>query len=178
VVQGVDRTAHLVQQLLTLARLDPATGPGASQTVSLDEVAAHCITELAPTANIDIGLERDARAVVQGDATLLGILLRNLIDNAIRYTPAGGRITVSTARQAERVVWVVTDTGPGIPAAERERVLERFYRVLGTEQAGSGLGLSIVQRIAVLHGATLQLLDTQPGPGLRVEVTFPAIRAH
>ncbi len=177
VVQGVDRTAHLVQQLLTLARLDPATGLGASRAVSLDDVAANCITELAPTANVDIGLDRDARAVVQGDATLLGILLRNLIDNAIRYTPAGGRVTVSTARQAEQVVWIVADTGPGIPEVERERVLERFYRVLGTEQAGSGLGLSIVQRIAALHGATLRLLDAQPGPGLRVEVSFPAIRA-
>jgi signal transduction histidine kinase len=118
-----------------------------------------------------IALELDALpTTVTGDADMLRILLRNLVDNAIRYTPAGGQVMVSIT---ERTL-SVTDTGPGIPAAERERVFDRFHRLAGQEKEGSGLGLSIVARIAERHGAKIRLTDGEGGVGLRVEVEFPA----
>ena len=94
---------------------------------------------------------------MQGHADALAILLRNLVDNAVRYTPDGGKVEISMVREQRCVLLRVADSGPGIPAAEREKVFKRFYRALGTEAPGSGLGLSIVQRIAELHRATLVL---------------------
>ena len=122
------------------------------------------------------GLEGDEDVRVCGDATLLGILLRNLVDNAIRYTPAGGSVVVRAERRRDGAALVVSDTGPGIPAAQRARVRERFYRVLGSGEEGSGLGLSIVQRIADLHGARLTLGDGPGGSGLSAEVAFFAVQ--
>ena len=103
----------------------------------------------------------------------LHTLLFNLVDNAIRYTPAGGRVDVASCREDGRAVLVVTDTGPGIPDADRDRVFDRFYRRVGTETSGSGLGLSIVRNIARRHGAEV-FLDAGPGgQGLAVRVRFP-----
>jgi two-component system sensor histidine kinase QseC len=176
VVAGADRTAHLVEQLLVLARLDPGAAVLQRQPVRLDEVAAACLAELAPVAaakRIDVGLEAGGGVTVAGDPVLLGILLRNLVDNAVRYNPAGGAVSVAVEQRDAGAVLVVEDNGPGIPAAERGRVTERFYRVLGSGEEGSGLGLSIVQRIAELHGAVLRLGEGRDGRGLRVEVVFP-----
>src|SRR5690606_20375285 len=111
-----------------------------------------------------------------GNRGLLAILLRNLVDNAIRYTPAGGIVDVAVLHQAESVALTVTDSGPGIAPEEREHVLGRFHRVLGSGQDGSGLGLSIVARIAELHRATLTLDSGPAGHGLCVSVGFPALR--
>lgn len=176
VIAGVDRTAHLVEQLLVLARLDPGAAVLQRQPVRLDELAAACLAELAPAAaakRIDVGLEGKGGVTVAADPVLLGILLRNLVDNAVRYTPAGGAVSVVTEQRGAGAVLMVEDNGPGIPAAERSRVTERFYRVLGSGEEGSGLGLSIAQRIAELHGATLRLGEGRDGRGLRVEVVFP-----
>jgi two-component system sensor histidine kinase QseC len=176
VVAGADRTAHLVEQLLVLARLDPGAAVLQRQPVRLDEVAAACLAELAPVAaakRIDVGLEAGGGVTVAGDPVLLGILLRNLVDNAVRYNSAGGAVSVAVEQRDAGAVLVVEDNGPGIPAAERGRVTERFYRVLGSGEEGSGLGLSIVQRIAELHGAVLRLGEGRDGRGLRVEVVFP-----
>ena len=104
---------------------------------------------------------------------LLLELVANLVDNAVRYTPSGGHVTVGTTRVPDGWSLTVTDSGPGIPPAERERVFERFYRVAGSDGEGSGLGLSIVQEIARACGATVSLREAAPGPGLVVDVRFP-----
>lgn len=165
------RAARLVDQLLTLARLDPENA-GTTETVSLDRLAqdvcaAHGGAALAK--DVELALEAEP-ATVAGNGDMLRILLRNLVDNGIRYTPAGGRVTV-IVKPAQLAV---CDTGPGIPAEERQRVFDRFRRLAGQETEGSGLGLSIVQRIAERHGARLRLEDGDGGCGLRVVVEFPA----
>ena len=175
-VQGVDRATHLVEQLLTLARLDPEQGLKKREPVDLHGLAVSVLGQLAPEAiakNIDLSLMESPPINVAGDAGALGVLLRNLVDNAIRYTPQDGKVTVEILLQAGLAVLRVTDSGPGIPEEERGRVFERFYRGLGTRAAGSGLGLSIARRIAELHGAVVALDTPENGVGLRVTVSFP-----
>jgi signal transduction histidine kinase len=104
---------------------------------------------------------------------MLAIMTRNLVDNALKYTPAGGKVEVRIAQHGRRIALDVDDSGPGIPPEERERVFERFYRQVGTNVPGSGLGLSIVKRIADLHHAGVRL-DHSPLGGLRIEVVFNA----
>ncbi len=171
-VLGTDRATHLVEQLLTLARLDPAAVATATENCDLSELARRTLSELASSAvakDIELELTGLESAPMAGYPGMLGILLRNLVDNAIRYTPPGGRVRVSVS--AERLE--VMDSGPGIPAEERQRVFDRFYRVLGSEVPGSGLGLSIVSRIACLHGATVMLGEGDGSKGLRVTVELP-----
>jgi two-component system sensor histidine kinase QseC len=173
VINGVDRATHLAQQLLTLARIDPTLWVGRDQ-VDLPALASEVLAEIAPAAlahDIDLGLEARATAVLRGDSAMLGILLRNLVDNAIKFTPAGGKVEVRVGRDGRRIVLSVDDSGPGIPPQERTRVFERFYRQIGALAPGSGLGLSIVKRIADLHHAAVRLGDSPLG-GLRVEVIF------
>ena len=160
---GASHATHLVNQLLTLARVDPETG------LQMQPVALHHLTEEICAAHGAMALDKNIHleldttpVIVQGDADLLRILLRNLIDNAIQYTPAGGRVNVQVAENT----LTVTDTGLGIPAHERALVLRRFYRLAGQDTQGSGLGLSIVARIAELHGAHLELADGENGGGL------------
>jgi len=175
VVLGCQRTAHLVDQLLTLARLEPEQLQS-DEPCDLRTLAVETISELAPITvqkNIELQLAEGPAVRVPGVATLLGILMRNLIDNAIRYSPSGSRVQIAIMRRDDKAVLSVIDQGPGIPAEARERVWERFYRVLGSEQTGSGLGLSIVKRIADLHHANATLAPGEDGKGLRVEVVFP-----
>ena len=164
------RASHLVEQLLTLARLDPAAGLPMSD-LRLDQLAAEvCADHGARAVEKNIALELDAPApvVVAGNAAMLRVLLRNLIDNAVRYTPAGGKVGVGvTARML-----TVNDSGPGIPPAQREDALRRLHRLAGQDIEGSGLGLSIVARIAALHEATLELTDGIGQPGLSVRLGF------
>ena len=177
VISGCDRAAHLVEQLLTLARLDPQRAGQRHAPVDLRELAVQVLAELAPIAlakNIEIGLAEGPAAQVSGDALMLAVLLRNLVDNAIRYTPPGGEVSVAVERTDREVELSVTDDGPGIPAEERDKVGQRFYRILGSGESGSGLGLSIVLRIAELHRAGVTLGEGRGGRGLRVDVRFPA----
>jgi two-component system sensor histidine kinase QseC len=178
ILEGVDRATHLVGQLLTLARLDPDVAAAQYEPVDMVQTAVAVIGERAPSAlekNIEIELTEDSRGVVNGDAAALAILIRNLVDNAIRYTPPGGRVEASIAtREDSSVTLTVTDNGPGIPEIERARVFERFYRAPGSSSQGCGLGLSIVQRIAELHGARVELNTPAAGSGLKVTVRFPA----
>lgn len=182
VVEGADRAARLVEQLLLLARLDPQAALPVTP-VRLDEAAHGCVAGLAPWAagkGVDLGLVGDAgtaEAMVMGDAALLAVLARNLVDNAVRYTPPGGRVDVVVEMREGHVRLRVADDGPGIPEAARGRVLDRFYRVPGSGEAGSGLGLSIAARIAALHGATLTLGEGVGGRGLSVTVAFPTAAA-
>lgn len=179
VVSGCDRAARVVEQLLTLARLDAATAevPG---HVALRALARAAIAEAAPAAvarAIDVSLEPGAEFDVAGHSGLLQILLRNLLDNAIRYTPDGGAVQVGVISDARGIVLAVADNGVGIAPEEQSRVLERFYRVVGTRADGSGLGLSIVTRVAAVHGARLELGAGIGGRGTRVSVTFPHLPA-
>jgi two-component system sensor histidine kinase QseC len=165
----------LVQQLLTLARLDPDEPGSKAEVCDLQALARTAVAELAPFAlsrKVEIDLAEGAAVEISGHAGLIAILLRNLIDNAIRYSSAGGSVHVRAARTGAAAVLTITDQGPGIPAGERDKVGQRFYRVLGTEEYGSGLGLSIVKRIAELHGAGIDLGDGEQGKGLAVAVRF------
>ncbi len=175
---GLDRTAHVVAQLLALARAEPDAAPAIpTAPVRLADVVAEVIADhaaLAASAGVDLGAaELRDDAVVRGDAAALRTLLANLVANALRHAPAGGRVDVSAAVRAGRPALVVLDHGPGIPASERGRVFDRFYRRAGAAGPGTGLGLAIVKAIADRHGAAVALDDT-PGGGLTVRVEFPA----
>lgn len=179
---GLERLTHLVTQLLTLARHEPGAAVAGQQPVALHELAATVVGEMTQAAldrNIDLGLDateggdgETAGPTVHGDPDALRILLTNLIDNALRYVPAGGKVDVRVQRaDAGRVALIVADNGPGIPPEQRARVLDRFYRLPDAPSGGSGLGLAIVDEIAQVHRATLTLEDNEPG--LRVTVVFP-----
>jgi len=173
---GVARASHVVEQLMTLARVEPEAMAQTRTECDIVVLAKDAIVAraaLAADKSIDLGLARETPAVVTGDPASLGILLSNLIDNALRYTPRGGRIDVSVDRDDEAVTLSVADTGPGIPAEARERVFDRFYRGDDNVEPGSGLGLSIVKRIADAHRASITLDAAGAGDGLVVRVRFP-----
>ena len=176
---GVQRAIRLVEQMLALARQEPRAETQ-RVAVRLDELAREIVAELVPHADvgrIDLGVSAAQPASVRGDPDALRTLLRNLVDNAVRYTPAGGRVDVSVVEAAEGDTTgarlTVSDDGPGIPAAEHARVFDRFHRRAGTAPPGSGLGLSIVKTIAQAHGATITLAEGPAGQGLAVTVSFP-----
>ncbi|HMC45103.1 MAG TPA: HAMP domain-containing sensor histidine kinase [Caballeronia sp.] len=174
--QGQSRAAHLVQQLLTLARQEPGLAAQPFSSVELAHVMRLVVSEYAPFAakkNIDIGVSDNRQASVSGDFEALRVMLGNLIDNAIQYTPPGGAIDVALRLHDGNAVIEISDTGPGVPEQERERVFDRFYRRDTAHTAGSGLGLAIVKNIADRHHAGILLENRAPGPGLRVSVTFP-----
>jgi len=174
---GIERATRLVEQLLVLARQEASMAGGAPrQNVDIAGAAKRAVAELASVATakgIDLGLQRADAAGIEGQPDALMILLRNLIDNAIKYTPHGGTVDVSVTVEHGTVRVAVEDSGPGIPPAERERVFDRFYRVPGSDAAGSGLGLAIIKSIAERHGATLALGESKRLGGLEATVTFP-----
>ncbi|HQR11289.1 MAG TPA: ATP-binding protein [Casimicrobiaceae bacterium] len=180
--QGVDRASHLVEQLLAMARLEPeamARNFGDCDLVALakDSIVARAV--LAADKRIDLGLARATPVRVRADAASVSMLLANLLDNALRYTPKGGRIDVAVDDDGGHAVLTVADTGPGIEPGERERVFDRFHRGANagesSKQNGSGLGLSIVKRIVDAHGAAIALDAGPEGRGLAVKVRFPAV---
>jgi len=174
--RGQARAAHLVQQLLTLARQEPGITPPPHAPVDLAELARVVLSEYAPVAanrNISLAIGETAPASVSGDFEALRVMLGNLVDNAIRYTPEGGAVGIALRLRERKAVLEVSDTGPGIPPEDRARVFDRFYRREATHVAGSGLGLAIVKNIADRHRASILLEDCAPGPGLRVSVIFP-----
>ena len=179
---GVARVARLVEQLLAIAR-EQHGAAAAPAPLDLDELVRRTVAEFVPlaeAAGIDLGVESAEAVRVAGDADALRRLLGNLIDNAVRYTPAGGRVDVAVGREAGaplRAVVTVTDTGPGIPAEERERVFARFHRIPGTAGTGSGLGLALARSIAQRHGGEVLLEDGPGGRGLRALLRLPAIAA-
>ncbi|HEU5436047.1 MAG TPA: ATP-binding protein [Telluria sp.] len=175
---GIERATRLVEQLLVLARQEATSQEvlTASQ-VSLADLARRAAGDLATVAQqkgVDMGLHRADEVSVPGHADALMILLRNLVDNAIKYTPAGGTVDIEVRREANgSAVLLVEDSGPGIPPDERERVFDRFYRIAGSEAAGSGLGLAIIKAIAERHGALLTLGHSERLNGLAASVVFP-----
>lgn len=173
---GVDRAAHLVDQLLRMARLDPELQHKAFAPVRLDEVVKRVVGDFSGQAEargIDLGVEECSPVRVSGQAEGLRIMVGNLVDNALRYTPAGGRVDVNLIWADGMALLTVSDTGPGIPVAERERVFDRFYRLGGADIPGSGLGLAIVRQVVELHSGNISLEDPPDG-GLRVVVSLPA----
>ncbi|QDX81314.1 hypothetical protein B9N43_08705 [Denitratisoma sp. DHT3] len=176
VVAATDRATHLVEQLLTLARLDSGSRGAGLIDCELRACAAEAVARSAPQAlarGIELVLEEGPPLPILGQPVLLSVLLRNLLDNAVRYSPPGSQVRVVLERGADGVAALaVVDQGPGIPAEERAQVLDRFYRIAGSGESGSGLGLSIVARIAELHGARLALADGPAGRGLAVRVSF------
>lgn len=175
VIAGCDRASHVVEQLLTLARLEPEDFRAQLVRCDLLALAASVISDMAAQAlerNVDLELDATVPVIVDGDPALLGILLRNLVDNAVRYSPPGSAVRVDARTECGSGVLSVTDNGRGIPAEDRDMVLQRFYRILGSGESGSGLGLSIVQRIAEIHGAEVRLAQAPGGRGLRVDVSL------
>jgi two-component system OmpR family sensor kinase/two-component system sensor histidine kinase QseC len=196
---AVERAVHLIEQLLTLARNEPQDARGRPlQPVDLLEVATDALSDthaLALARGIETSLESTpggvnsaaggaaagssagpAHALVQADREALRVLVRNLIDNAVRYTPPGGRVQVRTVARPQGALLEVGDSGPGIPAAERPRAFDRFHRRAGSPEGGCGLGLAIVKAIAERHGAQISLDDAALG-GLCVRVAFPPLPA-
>jgi two-component system OmpR family sensor kinase len=175
---GVARATRLVEQLLSLARQQ---GEGTRQPaeLALDELARELVVEalqIADRKRIDLGLDAPTRVTVSGEPDSLRALLRNLLDNALRYTPDGGQVDVAVRRESasgqDSAVLEVTDSGPGIPEPERARVFDRFYRVPGTVSAGSGIGLAIVKAVADRHGAQVEITTPTRGHGTTVRVRF------
>ena len=185
IVAGTVRATRLIDQLLLMAR---AENPDNVQVTAVDVRAlTHTQTQQwvdqAISVQIDLGFEAaDSPIFIKGQALLLAELLNNLIDNALRYTPAKGQVTVSVSQTDQLVIVAVEDTGQGIPSVERERIFDRFYRVLGTKADGSGLGLAIVRQIAIQHGASIHILDplqqALPTVGTRIEVRFERLTAE
>jgi signal transduction histidine kinase len=179
----VDRATRLVEQLMTLARLDPQYDAHAAnhalEPMDLSALLAARLPTLREQAekqqlHLEATLEH-APCLVHAASFL--ILLRNLIDNALRYTPVGGRVHLSCQIRQQQVCLTIADSGPGIPVAMRTRVFDRFFRLSDAGKSGSGLGLSIVKRIAEAHHATIELADGLDGAGLAVQICFPLCRA-
>lgn len=173
---GVDRGIRLIGQLLTLARLDPEQALPQTEVVDLGALAQAVCAELAPLA-----LQREQALALEvepnlptllGNGDMLSMLVGNLLDNAIRYSPQGGHIQVDIGQSDAGLQMTVSDDGPGIPTSLRQRVFDRFYRGAGQSQAGTGLGLSICKRIAELHHARLRIDDAAGQRGTAVKVLF------
>jgi two-component system sensor histidine kinase TctE len=176
---ATENLSRLIHQLLALARSEPdAQSAHTLERVDLNREMREATGEWVPRAlqrNIDLGFEgTDAPVIVQGNAFLLREMLGNLLDNAIRYSPAGSHVTVEVSCEERYAVLRVEDNGSGIAPEDRTHVFERFYRVLGTEADGCGLGLAIVREVAEGHGATVSLGDGTTGRGIAVHVRFPA----
>jgi two-component system, OmpR family, sensor kinase len=180
--QGIERGRNLLNQLLTLARVQSATH-SPSGSISVLQVYRRVLEDLLPLAeakHIDIGVTEgnDARVLV-GELDLITVI-KNLVDNSIRYTPEGGRIDLGLTVRGRHVVLQIKDSGPGIPSVEQERVFDPFYRVLGSDEMGSGLGLSIVKTITDRIGAEVQLAfsDEEMQTGLCVTVSMLVVDVH
>jgi two-component system, OmpR family, sensor histidine kinase QseC len=175
-LQGCDRATRLVEQLLTLSRLE-SDAEHALVGVDLAALTRQVVAEVAPQAlgkQQVIEVTADNPCTVQGDATLLAVLIRNLVDNAIRYSPKGASVKIGVSSEQGAVRLSVEDSGPGMSAADMRRVGERFFRVIGSGQDGSGLGWSIARRIAAVHRAVLHVARSESLGGLLVEVGFSA----
>ena len=175
---GIDNATHLVRQMLMLARLDPDITDREFTPQDLSRILTEVAADVASIA-VEKGVKLEVREVqgkmlIKGRAEALSVLIRNLLDNAVRYTPAGGWVKAGISRSPDGLVLKVSDSGPGIAEQDKDRIFDRFYRGLGTGQTGSGLGLSIVQRVVDLHGAKIEFqTGSGKGTGVMVKVTFP-----
>jgi two-component system sensor histidine kinase TctE len=175
--EAIRHLAHSANQLLSLARADPTVNLAAkNRPLSLTAIAEEVVAKFFDRAlqgGIDLGADLEP-ATLSADPSLLDDLLSNLVDNALKYTPPGGTVTVTVGKRGARPYLAVEDTGPGIPESERERVKQRFYRLPNSPGHGSGLGLAIVEEIAGLYGAVVAIEAPAGGVGTRVSLLFPA----
>ena len=179
---GIDRSQRLIEQLLQVARSEPDGETPRGDVVDLGELARTVVASMSAQADqrhLDLGAKAARGVEVRGDARQLTVLLNNLVENALRYTPAGGVIDVEVRVNAGMPILSVTDNGPGIPEAERSRAFDRFYRcedaqARSADGTGSGLGLAIVRAITERHGAQVSLKTPASGQGLEVCVAFTA----
>ncbi len=176
--EGIERAIQLVGQLLVLAREEGERASAAQwQRIDLEDLARQAVADVLPQAQarkIDVGLVTQGQVWVRGQPEPLHILLRNLLDNAVKYSPEGGQVDLALGEHGGAPTLTVEDSGPGIPEAERERVFDRFYRAADSHVAGSGLGLAIVRAVARRHGARVKLDRSERLGGLKAEVVFPA----
>ncbi len=175
--QGMRRTNHLLEQLLALARHEVGP-PGEAAVVELDRLVKDSVADLLPDAarkEIDVGFEMIEPIAIRGEPVMVSTMIRNLLDNAVRYTPCGGRVDIGVYRDAGAAVVQVEDTGPGIPPGEMDRILEPFFRGSRPMEHGTGLGLSIVKRIVDRLGGSIVLenISGPSGNGLRAIVRLP-----
>lgn len=176
---GINRATRLVQQLLTLARLDPEASKRPVSTVRLEALAASVCEDMTPIAhqkNITVSAEA-LPAATEGMEDAIRLMMTNLTDNAVRYTPEGGRIEIRTHAEGDRSIIEICDNGPGIAPEERARVFDRFYRALGTKTSGTGLGLAIVKRIIDIHHGTIEIDDGLEGRGTTFRIRIPRLGA-
>lgn len=172
---GVDRASRLVEQLLALARQDPLSEPSELGQLELIDCADQAVADVGPLAasrNIDLHYGERASAAVRGDPESLRVMIRNVLDNAVRYTPENGQVQIDVSAAGATAVIAVRDSGAGIPEQNRSRVFDRFYRLPGTSPSGSGLGLAIVKAIADRHQASVELRNAIPS-GLEVRIALP-----
>lgn len=179
-IASVNRSTHIIQQLLTMSRLVPeASRINDINKVNLPKVTREVLALLAPSAlekQIELEFIHDKNITnFFGNSTAIGILIRNLVDNAIRYCQENGAILVRVYQQKDNIVLEVHDDGPGIPKKLHPRVFERFFRVLGNQSTGSGLGLAIVRQVTELHGGKIELDSPEEGTGLIVRIFFPIL---
>ena len=179
-IKAVERCTRIVEQLLSLSRLAPDSATGLSEIARIDltHIVRETMIALVPEAlnkNVEVELIEQSQndLFISGNATMIGMLVRNLIDNAIRYTPDNGMVHVYLASKEEAILLRIQDTGPGIPPPLRSLVFERFYRILGNQSSGTGLGLAIVKQIVQLHQAHILLDSGKDDRGCVVEITFP-----
>lgn len=175
IISGVDRTTHMVEQLLALARLESDLLANNFIRIDLSALIIEESALLSPLAlnkNIDVSFDKKNAGMINGDESSLRLLIRNLLTNAIAYTPDGGKITIKLTNAQTHTVLTIEDNGPGIAEQDRERVLERFYRVENHQTPGCGIGLSIVARVVQIHNGTLQLLHSDKNRGLKVVIQF------
>ena len=172
----IETVLHTFESLISIAHAEAGLNRLALAPLDLSELVddlAELYRPIAEDAGLELAIEAAPEVSVEGHRQLLGQALANLLDNAIKFTPAGGRVTVALTREGGVPVLAVADSGPGIPEADRDRVLDRFVRLDEARGApGNGLGLSLVAAVAKLHGARLALADN--APGLRVTLTFAA----
>lgn len=176
--QGMHRTKHLLEQLLAIARYEAKPLSGAMKKVSLNETAKHVAADLLAQAvdcGIDLGFEIVEPVTIRGEPVMLEIMIRNLLDNALRHTPHGGRIDLSVYAESGSAVLHIEDSGPGIAAADLEKIFEPFFRGSSPQGEGTGLGLSIVKRIAESLGGAIALENVtgHDRSGVRVTVRLP-----
>ncbi|HTH78440.1 MAG TPA: ATP-binding protein [Ramlibacter sp.] len=174
--EGMERAIELSGQLLALAREEAGEAMANVESVDLEQLAREVVADVLPQAQareIDVGLEPGAQVSVQGQRQALHTMLRNLLENAIKYGKPGGSVDIRIERAADGAAClIVEDSGPGIPEVEHDRVFDRFYRVPGTDEPGSGLGLAIVKTVADRHHATVELARSEKLGGLRVSLRF------
>lgn len=176
---GADRMTHLVGQLLALARLDTAAAAASSEPFELSALAEDALREMQPAAaekHCRLSSDIEPELMIAGNPDLLAVLIRNLLDNALRYGTVGGRVELVLLREGDRIVLRVADDGPGVALQDQARLGERFQRFSSQAVEGVGLGLSIVRRIAELHGAEVEFGVGLDGKGLGITLSFPPAR--